>query len=209
MFQNWYDNLETPGVVCVKASRVSLFYPTFAALTNSCHFLSLDIVVMAQMSWCLSFSWLYAEGQKCCLSLIRSAQIQCHDVFMGVFWGLNPSVAASLICLCHHWPTFMLLLFRLSRAPLCLCNKALTPSGFQRHLRGNSLQCVAESPGCCFPLSPQPCRNGKGPSDWQMAKDLPHFIACYLKRFSPIPLLTASRPSRLLPDTLGPPSEVI
>lgn len=174
-----------PGVVCVKASRVSLSHPTFAAPTNSLSFPVAGYCSNGTNFLVVAFSWLYPEGQKCCLSLIRSTQIQRHAVFMGVFWGLNPSVASSLICLCHHWPTFMLLLCRLSRAPLCLCNKALTPSGFQRHLRGDSLQCAAESPGCCFPLSPQPCRNGKGPSDWQMAKDLPHFIACYLKRFSP------------------------
>lgn len=111
---------------------------------------------------------------------------------MRVFCELNPSFASSLICLRHHWPIFISLLCRLSPPPLCLCNKMPTPSGFQRHLRGNSLQCVDESPSCWFPQCAQSCRKGKtekGPSDWQMGKDLPHFIVCYFQIRPPSPPL--------------------
>lgn len=44
---------------------------------------------------------------------------------------------------------------------VCLCNKTPTPSGFQRRLRGNSLQCVDESRSCSFPQCAQSCRKGK------------------------------------------------
>lgn len=53
---------------------------------------------------------------------------------------------------------------------------------------GNSLQCVDESPSCWFPQCAQSCRKGKpekGPSDWQMGKDLPHFIVCYFQNRPP------------------------
>lgn len=106
-------------------------------------------------------SWLDPENQECCWSLNRSTKNQRHNEFMRVFCGLNPSLASSLICLRHHWPTFMSLLCRLSPPPLCLSNKTLTPSGFQRHLRGNSLQCVDASLSCWFPLCAQSCRKGK------------------------------------------------
>lgn len=42
----------------------------------------------------------------------------------------------------------------------------------------------------------------KGPSDWQMGKDFPHFTVCYFKSFRPpTPIQTASHPSLLHPDT--------
>lgn len=152
-----------PGVICVRASYVSLShrpYPTFSALRNSLSFPVPGCCGNDTNSLTMASSWLYPKGQKCCLSLIRSTQNQRHSVFMRVFRGLNHSLPSCLICLCHHWPTFFCCCSVVCLALPCDCNEALTPSGFLRHLRGNSPQCVAESPGCWFLLCAQSCRNG-------------------------------------------------
>lgn len=124
-----------------------------------CHFLSLDIAVMTQISsqWPLHGCTPKARNAACLLLEAHKISVTVYSWEYFAVWIilLLPVlfvfvITGPLFCCCSV----------VCLALPCDCNEALTPSGFLRCLRGNSPQCVVESPGCWFLLCVQSCRNG-------------------------------------------------
>lgn len=160
----WWRNIYAPKPL--KVRNVSLDYLNLLNIKNTTQrssyvlfshlpYLTFEEEFVISYSWIFHqspwplHSWTLRASNAACL-LLEGQKNQCHYEFMRGFCRLNSFLASTLICLRHHWPTFISLLCHLSPPPLCLCNKMLTPSGFQTHLRGNSLQCVDDSQAAGF-----------------------------------------------------------